>query len=233
MLVVPFASDPLPLAEIARRGRSRLMENRALVLLGVAGIALGVFCLVVSAARGGIPIGREGDLMKPTTFDIAVGIFILTEALLLPSANFTERGRSRWVGWMIGLVAYGYTIETVQIFRGLDPRFSKIGTPVDRILGLVFFLTALSIMVLFILMAARFFRRDRDDADSAVLLAIKYGCATALGAFAAGIWMSVNAGRQTGATGNILPLHALGFHGLQAVPLVALLLIWAGYGCSA
>jgi hypothetical protein len=78
-------------------------------------------------------------------------------------------------------------------------------------------------------MALRFFRRGRPDADSPIILAISYGSVAALGAFAAGIWMSVIAGRQTGAAGNILPLHALGFHGLQAVPLIALLLVWSGY----
>src|SRR6202007_1345535 len=30
----------------------------------------------------------------------------------------------------------------------------------------------------------------------------------------------------------ILPLHALGFHGLQAVPVVALLLTWAGVNAA-
>jgi hypothetical protein len=93
----------------------------------------------------------------------------------------------------------------------------------------VFFLTALVIMVLFIIMAVKFFRRGRPDADSPIILAIRYGSAAALGAFTAGIWMSLIGGRTTGAAGNILPLHALGFHGLQAVPLIALLLLWSGY----
>jgi hypothetical protein len=83
--------------------------------------------------------------------------------------------------------------------------------------------------VLFVIMAAKFFRRGRPDADSPIILAIRYGSAAALGAFSAGIWMSVIQGRTTGTAGNILPLHALGFHGLQAVPLIALLLLWSGY----
>jgi hypothetical protein len=40
-------------------------------------------------------------------------------------------------------------------------------------------------------------------------------------AFAAGIWMSAIQGRYTGAAGNILLLHAFGFHSLQAIPVVA------------
>jgi hypothetical protein len=157
-----------------------------------------------------------------------VGIYLLTIALLLPSAGFSDRGRKRWVHWTIAMFGYGYTIETVQTFRGLDPRFSRVAMPIDQILGLVFLLVALTTLVLFVIMAVRFFRRDRPHQDSPVLLAIKYGCASSLGAFGAGIWMSTIAGRHTGVAGNILPLHALGFHGLQAVPLVALLLLWSG-----
>jgi hypothetical protein len=219
--------------EIIRSGWRRLMETPALTAMGFAGIILGLVCLAVLAVRHGVPIPPEGDLHKPASFDIAVGIYLLTVTLLLPSAGFSERGKKRWVRWNVALFGYGYTLETVQIFRGLDPRFSKHGTALDQIAGGVFFLVALGTLVLFIIMAVRFFRRGRPDADSPMLLAIRYGCVTALGAFAAGIWMSVIAGRHTGAAGNILPLHALGFHGLQAVPLIALLLLWSGYDSQA
>lgn len=223
-----FKSDPLPLTEILRRARVRLAESRPLVVMGVIGIILGLVCTVVFAMRGGAPIPPEGDLTKAASFDIAIGIYIITLALLLPEAHFSPRGRRVWIWWNVGLLIYAYTIETVQIFRGVDPRFSKVATPLEQILGGVFFLVALNVMVLFIIMAVKFFRRGRTDAGSPLLLAIRYGCVTALGAFAAGIWMSAIGGRHTGTAGNILPLHALGFHGLQAVPLVALLLEWAG-----
>jgi uncharacterized membrane protein YidH (DUF202 family) len=179
-------------------------------------------------ARGGAPFPPEGDLQKAATFDIAVGIYLVTVALLLPEARFSERGRRRWIAWNVGLFLYAYGIENIQIFRGLDPRFSRVAGPVDQILGLVFFVVALGTMVMFIIMAVKFFRRGRPDRDSPLLLSIKYGSAAALGAFAAGIWMSLIRGRVTGEAGNILPLHALGFHGLQAVPIVALLLLWSG-----
>jgi len=133
----------LPLTEIIRRGWRRMMETPALVVMGFVGIGLGLICLAVMFARGGVPIPPEGDLHKPATFNIAVGIYILTTALLLPSAGFSERGRKRWVRWNVGLFAYAYIIETVQVFRGLDPRFSRHGTPLDQIAGGVFFLTAL------------------------------------------------------------------------------------------
>ena len=223
-----FKRNPVPAGEILRRTKTRLSENRPLALMGLFGIVLGLICLVVLAARGGAPIPPEGDLTKSASFDIAVGIYLLTVTLLVSEAGFSDRGRRRWLWWNVGLVTYGYSIETVQIFRGIDPRFSKVGTPLDQIAGLVFFIQALTLMVLFIIMAVRLFRRDRTDSNSPLVLAIRYGCLTAIGAFAAGIWMSVIGGRVSGEAGNILPLHALGFHGLQAVPLVALLLNWAG-----
>jgi len=223
-----YESKPVPLAEILRRTRNRLVESRPLALMGILGIVLGLICLAVLAVRGGAPIPPEGDLTKSASFDIAVGIYLLTVALLLPEAGFSDRGRKRWMWWNIGLVTYAYSIETIQIFRGLDPRFSRHASPIDQIAGLVFFVQALALMVVFFVLAAKFFKRDRPDANSPLLLAIRYGCVTAVGAFAAGIWMSVIQGRVTGQAGNILPLHALGFHGLQAVPMVALLLDWAG-----
>ena len=47
---------------------------------------------------------------------------------------------------MVGMIVYAYSIETVQAFRGLDPRFSNVAGPVDQALGGVFFLSAVGIM---------------------------------------------------------------------------------------
>jgi len=196
--------------------------------MGCVGIVLGLICVAVMMARGGRPIPPEGDLTKAASFDAAIGIYAITLALLLPSSGFSEKGRRRWMWWQIALMVYSYTIETVQIFRGVDPRFSHVATPVEQLLGLVFFLVALNVMVLFLILAASFFKRGRPDAGSPLLLAIRYACVAAIGGFAAGIWMSVINSRHTGVSGNILPLHALSFHGLQALPAVALLLTWAG-----
>jgi hypothetical protein len=40
----------------------------------------------------------------------------------------------------------------------------------------------------------------------------------------AGLWLSANQGRVVAPAGNLLPLHTAGFHAVQAIPLVALLL---------
>ena len=223
-----FTSPSIPVREIWRRARSRIAQTRPLAIMGAIGIALGLFCYVVLALRHGAPIPPEGDLTKAASFDLAVGIYAVTLAFLVPEARFSQRGQRRWIWWHVFLLIYSFSVETVQIFRGVDPRFSKVAGPVSQILGGIFFLQALTILVLFLIMAVRFFRSGRPDASSPLLLAIRYGCVAAIGAFAAGIWMSVIGGRHTGEAGNILPLHALGFHGLQAVPLIALLLLWSG-----
>ena len=205
-----------------------MMENPIITWAGFAGIFLGVVVFAIWVARGGAPIPPEGELGKAITFDIAVGIYLLTLALLIPEARFSDSRRKRWTMWMVVVFTYSYSLENIQTLRGLDPRFTRAGGVVDQILGGLFGLVAIGMIVTFVVVARRFFLKGRPDADSPVLLAIKYGCVATMAAFAAGLWMSAIAGRHTGPAGNILPLHALGFHGLQAIPVVALLLVWSG-----
>jgi hypothetical protein len=204
------------------------MQNPVITWGGFAGILLGSIVAAVWLARGGEPIPPEGELGKAITFNIGVGIYLLTVALIVPTAGFSEKSRRRWTFWAAGIFAYSYSLETIQTLRGIDPRFTRVGGPIDQITGGLFALVAIGMIVTFAVMARRFFFRGRPDADSPVLLAIRYGCIATIVAFAAGLWMSAITGSRTGAAGNILPLHALGFHGLQAIPVVALLLVWSG-----
>jgi len=219
---------PPSVREIARAGWKRLMENPVIAWGGFAGILLSLIVAAVWVVRGGEPIPPEGELGKAITFNLGVGIYLLTVALIVPTAGFSEKSRRRWTAWAAAIFAYSYSLETVQTLRGIDPRFTRVGGPVDRITGSVFALVAIGMIVTFMVVARRFFFRGRADADSPVLLAIRYGCIATIAGFAAGLWMSAILGSRTGATGNILPLHALGFHGLQAIPVVALLLVWSG-----
>jgi len=208
-------------AHPARAFFAALTRVRVLFWVGIAGIALSAICTAIAAIHGGFAIGREGDLTKAITFDGAVGFYLLTLGFFVPLAHFTPRGLRRWLNWTIGLVTYAYGAETLQTLRGLDPRFTKVGTPLDRISGGVFFAVALGVLTLFLILAVKLLRRDPHGRDGMIILAIRYGIAAAMIAFAAGVWMSIIAGRKFGAQGNILPLHAIGFHGLQAVPIVA------------
>jgi hypothetical protein len=171
----------------------------------------------------GVIVEPEGNLYKAATFDIAVGIFLLTLALIARIAGVG----SGWRRSLVGLALFGYGVETTQIFRGYDPRFSRVSSPLDQAIGGIFFLSALGILVCFLVLMARFFFRPTVGEGGALILALRYGTAACLLAFGVGIAMSAFGGPRVGESGNLLPLHAAGFHGLQAVPLVALLLNWA------
>jgi hypothetical protein len=207
---------------------SRLYAHeRPLFWLGILGLALGTVCFAGMAFHGLI-VEPEGNLYKAASFDVAVGIFALTLALIVPAAVFTPRGLSRWRWTLIGLTVFGYAVETLQIFRGLDPRFSRVAGPLDQAIGGVFFLSAIGILICFLVLMTRFFFRPTSGEGGALVLALRYGALASLLAFGVGIAMSVHGGPRIEPAGNLLPLHAAGFHGLQAIPLIALLLGWAG-----
>ncbi|MCG8603610.1 hypothetical protein MJD09_01240 [bacterium] len=202
----------------------RFAEERALAMSGMVGLALGIAGLVLSVGHGPV-IAPEGVLQKAISFDLAVGIYILTLLLFLPLAKFTERGLRWWRGWQVALTYIAYGIENIQIGRGLDPRFTRHGTPLDNLFGGIFFLIAVGMVVMFLIMAVKIFRNRAVEANTSFLLAARYAFATTMLAFGAGFWMSFIDGPLFG-TANILPLHGIGFHRLQAIPLVALFLKW-------
>lgn len=212
-----------PLRSIIRRVSEIYAEERALFRVGLLGIALGIIGLIVMAVRGHL-IPLEGFVYKAASFDIAIGIYILTIILFVPLAGFSKRGRSVWRWSSVALALYPYAVENIQIYRGLDPRFTRIGSTVDNILGVLFGLTALGLIVMFLILTWRFFTSRTSINGSLLLLGIRYGCAAVMLGFITGMWIGANNGPAIGAKGNLLPLHAAGFHGLQAVPLVALLL---------
>lgn len=211
------------LRPVLRELRARFARWPVVTGLGLTGVGLGAVCMMALLVRGA-RVPPEGNLYETATFDGAVGIFFLTLAVLASGVDWTRVGRRVWVGILVPVTLYSYGIETVQAFRGLDPRFSRVAGPIDQIAGGIFFLAALVIMVCFIVVAAKYFRASATP----VSVAVRYGSLAALLAFGVGIWMSVvTQGRQVPEAGNLLFLHAAGFHGLQAVPLVGLLLAWA------
>jgi hypothetical protein len=191
-----------------------------LLWVGGLGIALSAVCAVIGLTRGLI-IPPEGDLTKAIAFDLAVGIYAITLGFIAPLAHFSASGERRWVGVSVGVALYAYALETVEQLRGLDPRFSRAAGPVDSLVGSTFVLVALGLIVMFMILAVKLARRGTGGGDGLVLLGLRYAICATLLAFAAGIWMSAIQGRYTGVAGNILPMHALGFHALQAIPLVA------------
>ena len=204
---------------------SSYREERGLTATALVGVGMGLAVLVVAGVRGAA-IAPEGDLMKPATFDIAVGIFLLSLIPWLPVSGFSDAARRTWRLWMIGLGLYAFGIETVQQLRGIDPRFSR-AEPVSQLFGAVFFMSALGIATLAVALAARAFDTRAAGRRGLLVLSARWASASMLIGFLAGIWLSANQGRFVGEAGNLLPLHAAGFHALQAIPLVALLLAWS------
>jgi hypothetical protein len=187
---------------------------------GFAGVTVGVFCAAVAGIRG-VEIPPEGNLLDTATFNIALGIFILTLSALAPGVSWSKRGQRRWSRMLVVFTLYSYGIETVQAFRGLDPRFSRVAGPIDQAAGGIFFLVALSVLACFVILVMKYFRVD----GTPLVLAVRYGAIASMIAFGVGIWMSVvTQGRTVPAAGNLLVAHAFGFHGLQAVPIVAFLI---------
>jgi hypothetical protein len=204
-----------------------LRRERAVTAVALLGIVLGLGCAAAIGIRGGELVGTEGHLRKAMTFDVAVGIYLLTLVMLMPLARFSPAGGAAWRVAQVGLTLFAFGMENVQVARGIDPRFTRVGSGMDQMLGGFFFLAAVGMIVLFAILAGKILMRRMDGADGPLLLALRYAGAATFGAFAAGMWMSIIGGSRVGAA-SILPLHAVGFHGLQALPLVAILLTWAG-----
>ncbi|MGH7506684.1 MAG: hypothetical protein ACRELX_13580, partial [Longimicrobiales bacterium] len=111
--------------------------------------------------------------------------------------------------------------------RGLDPRFPAAGGTLDQVAGALFGVIALITIVLFVILVRGFFRRNALPDHPHLRSAVRYGVAAIAFAFGTGIVMSVLRTRIVAETGSLMPMHAAGFHGLQAVPLVALLVGWS------
>jgi hypothetical protein len=202
--------------------RAAWTREPGLFAVGTGGLVLAFVCLVGVAVRGRL-VPPEGKLLDAATFCFGVGVFTLTVALLLPLAGFSPQGRRRWRRAFYGFAVYGLVLESLQAFRGIDPRFTEEGGPIDVVSGIIFGLTAASNTVLFTILGLRFFRSDVLTNRPVLRLGVRYGAAAVGVSFAVGIGMTVNKGRHIGDHGNLLLSHAIGVHGLQVIPVVALL----------
>jgi glucan phosphoethanolaminetransferase (alkaline phosphatase superfamily) len=111
--------------------------ERALIITGLIGFLLSAGISIFIFFNDPI-IAPEGNMRDAFSFNAAIGMFILSIAAILPLSRFGARKRKvvRWL--FIFASIYSYTIETLQNFRGINPRFSREGTVVDIVAGMLF-----------------------------------------------------------------------------------------------
>ncbi|MFC4969842.1 hypothetical protein ACFPES_19815 [Paenibacillus sp. GCM10023248] len=191
-----------------------------LVITGLLGFLLAGICGVWVIFHGA-EIAPHGDVSKAISFNAALGIFILSTAAISPFSALGTKSRTVFRWSYIVLALYSYFAETVQNFRGVNPRFVKNGTAFDQGVGSIFAFVALLLVLFYLFLAIQYFRKKAYKLRPELVLSIRYAMIAVMFSFAAGIWISVNQGRTVGLHGNIIWLHGLGFHALQALPLVA------------
>lgn len=194
-----------------------------LVLTGLLGLVLGGFCAILIVVKG-VAIPPEGNLYRAVSFDVALGIFLLTTAAIVPLAGFRPRMRAIFRLSYIVLALYSYGTETIQHIRGINPRFPEHGTSLDSLFAMIFGFVALLLIIFYVILALRFFSKGSLSRRPLLIMAIRYAMIIVMISFAAGIWISVIQSRYTGLEGNIIWFHGFGFHALQAVPFIAWLL---------
>ncbi|MFE6798213.1 hypothetical protein [Paenibacillus chitinolyticus] len=202
---------------------SMFSGERVLIWTGLAGFVLAAFMAVYMALYGSRVL-PEGNVESAFSFNAALGIFILSIAAVLPLAGMGSRSRKvyRWMLAFTGGAAY--LLESVQHLRGINPRFTQAGTGIDRIAGIVFGLDSMLLIVLVVWLAAAFYRKSVLAERPLVVLGIRYGFLSTMAAVVAGIGMIALQSRYTGASGNLIVLHGLGFHAVQTLPLLGWLL---------
>ncbi|MFF3925255.1 hypothetical protein [Paenibacillus lactis] len=206
--------------EVPHKAAGVFKQERWLIMAGLLGFLLAGICGIWVLIYGA-PVAPEGNIGKAFSFNAALGIFLLSTAAILPFSGLGTRSKA-WFRWSYILLAlYSYFAETVQNFRGVDPRYVQNGSVFDEAVSNLFVLVALLLVLFYVIIAVQYFRRRVLNANPEIVLGIRYAMIAVIISFAAGIWISINSGRFTGAGGNIIWLHGFGFHALQVVPFAA------------
>ncbi|MDW7617131.1 hypothetical protein SC499_21210 [Peribacillus simplex] len=194
--------------------------EKLLVMISLLGFVLAIGVALYIGIFGNVVL-PEGNLDRAFSFDAAIALFLLSIAAILPISGLSSRKRAAARWFFIPAILYAYAIETIQHFRGINPRFSKAGSnTVDSIAGALFGLDSLLIIIVVVLLAISFYRKRQMNERPLVVLGIRYAFLSIMFAFASGLWMIVLQSRYTGESGNLIVLHGLSFHALQALPLL-------------
>ncbi|MEH7179781.1 hypothetical protein [Neobacillus vireti] len=202
----------------------KLFEGeQALVITGLIGFILSAG-IAIFIFFNGHAIAPEGNMRDAFSFNAAIGMFILSIAAIMPLAGFGSRKRKTVRFFFIIATMYSYAIETIQNFRGINPRFSREGTVVDIGAGMLFGVISLVLVTLAIVLMIQFLKMKPPYEQPLLIQGIRYAFLSVFAANMAGIWMILLQDRLTQDGGNIIILHGLGFHALQTLILPAWLL---------
>lgn len=209
--------------ELMTSAVSIFKREKVLGMLGLLGFVIAGCAAVFMFFQGAVVL-PEGNIRNVISFAAAIGIFLLSIAAILPFAGFTVRMRKVVRRLFIAAASYSYAIETLQNFRGFNPRFSKAGGPVDTLAGALFGVITLSFVIGGILLAVQFLKMKAPLSRPVLINSIRYALLSVFIANLAGLMMMSLQGRFTGAGGNYIVLHGIGFHSLQTLLLPAWLL---------
>jgi hypothetical protein len=214
----------MKVSQIENEPSVKLFEGeKALVITGLIGFLLSAGIAIFIFFNDSI-IAPEGNVRDAFSFNAAIGMFILSIAAILPLARFGARKRKVVRCFFIIASLYSYAIETLQNFRGINPRFSREGTVIDIAAGMLFGVISLVLVTLAILLMVHFLRMKQPHERPLLVMGIRYAFLSVLAANIAGIWMILLQDRLTGGSGNLIVLHGVGFHALQTLILPAWLL---------
>ncbi|WP_405106354.1 hypothetical protein MHH28_24440 [Paenibacillus sp. FSL K6-1217] len=209
--------------ELMTSAVSIFKREKSLVILGLLGFVI-AGCAAVFMFFHGVVVLPEGNIKNVFSFAAALGIFLFSIAAILPFAGFTVRMRKVVRRLNIAAASYSYAIETLQNFRGFNPRFSKAGGLVDTLGGALFGVISLSFVVSGILLTIQFLRMKAPLSRPVLINGIRYALLSVFIANLAGLIMMSLQGRFIGAGGNYIVLHGIGFHSLQTLLVPAWLL---------
>ncbi|WP_281888446.1 hypothetical protein [Paenibacillus sp. YYML68] len=201
-------------------------DERMVYQMALVGLVSGALCyLCLLLQQLGLLFPAELEIVRAASLCFAFGLFLATTGLVLPLTGLTVRTRT-WFQRVLAVPAYyAFPVEIIQVFRGLDPRFNE-GPFLTHVLpGIVYGALFGFVILMYVWLTAQFFTAKSYRTNPLLVLGIRYGLLSSMAGFGSGVWMALIQGRYIGEQGDIMGVHFLGFHGLQAVPVLALLLL--------
>lgn len=197
-----------------------------MVWTGILGLVLALVC-GAAALWYGLDDTPGSGLAKAFSFNAALGVFLISTAAVIPLSGMGRKGKGFFRWSYIVLALYSYFAETVQHFRGVNPRFVENGSIFDITVASGFAIVALLLVIYYLVFGIQFFRARSYRIQPEAVVSLRYAIIAVLLSFAGGIMISVNGGRFFGLEGNLIWFHGLGFHALQVLPLIAWLSLQA------